>query len=128
MKTYIVLIFAICLSSCGVFSSNEVHILFGTVYDTENLTVKINDSIYLNSFEINNVPEFGVSDLNLIVPKRSFKISLISTSNHKTDFGNINRTIKFDTLISNKKGKYFLIELSDNKVNIIQRKKKVILD
>ena len=123
------------VSSCNSYKNlrkGESAISFHSVFENDTLNVKVNDSIRFHNHKIEMVYEWGISKNSTIyVAGKEFSISgtYKTTKIIESDFGvKFNRTLKFDTILKAKNGRYIDISANDEKIIVEQSKKIRIVD
>ena len=129
-KLILVLTFICGMISCNSYKNlpqGQSNISFHSAFENDTLTVKVNDSIRFKNHRIEMIPEWGISkNASIYVKGKEFKVSgtYKTTEIIDKELGlKINRTLKFDTILKAKNGRFIDIGANNEKTLIEQRKK-----
>jgi len=129
-KLILTLTFIFRMISCNSYKNlpkGQSNISFHSAFENDTLTVKVNDSIRFKNHRIEMIPEWGISkNTSIYVNGKEFRVSgtYKTTEIIDKEFGvEINRTLKFDTILKAKNGRYIDIGANNEKILIEQRKK-----
>ncbi|WP_162558721.1 hypothetical protein [Robertkochia solimangrovi] len=118
------------LISCNAYKNLEKGqsaISFHSAFENDTLNVKVNDSIRLENHKIDMIFEWGISKNSTIyVNGKEFRVAgtFKTTEIIDKELGlKINRTLRFDTILKAKNGRYIDIGANNEDMIIEQRKK-----
>ena len=117
------------LISCSSYKNlpkGQSNISFHSVYENDTLNVKVNDSIRFKNHKIDMIFEWGISKNALIyINGNEFRVSGTFKTTDIIDKEldlKIKRTLKFDTILKAKNGRYIDFFARDKEIIIEQSK------
>ena len=129
-KILLILTLVFGLISCNSYKNlpkGQSNISFHSAFEYDTLNVKVNDSIRFKNHRIEMIPEWGISkNSSIYVYGKEFRVSgtYKTTEIIDKEFGiEINRTLKFDTILKAKNGRYIDIGANEKQIFVVQKSK-----
>lgn len=129
-KIILILIILFGLISCNSYKNlpkGQSNISFHSSFKNDTLNVKVNDSIRFQNHRIEMIHEWGISkNASIYVAGKEFRVSgtYKTTEIIDIEFGiEINRTLKFDTILKAKNGRHIHIGANEKQIFIVQKNK-----
>jgi len=117
------------LISCSSYKNlpkGQSNISFHSVYENDTLNVKVNDSIRFKNHKIDMIFEWGISkNTSIYINGNEFRVSGTFKTTDIIDKEldlKIKRTLKFDTILKAKNGRYIDFFARDKEIIIEQSK------
>ena len=128
MKKTLLLISLLIFATCSVFKTKPFRVGFSSLYNSDMLTLTVNDSLFYKEKEIKTNRTLGI-DLKNGFSKKSKEINLKIKFYAIIDEDlKIERTVELDTLLFLKNGYNIIIFAGYDKIKIEQQKKIYILE
>ncbi|RXR29727.1 hypothetical protein EQG68_12740 [Flavobacterium piscinae] len=122
-------LFVIFFLISSILTCKNFGFVLSSVYDNEEIFLRINDSIILNNVKINTDRALGIDVKNQFsFDASSVELKIETKGTIEVIDKQFTRVLKKDTLLYIKNGKYIWIEVIDNEINIKQRKRKFVLE